>query len=162
MNKPSIYVETSIISYIVARPSRDIVTAARQTLTEEWWQENISKYKIHISTLVLDEASKGNRKLANKRLELIENFPILDVNNKVEHLANLLITQKKVPENSVEDAFHIAIAAVHGMDYLLTWNFKHINNIEMKTKIYRTIARSGLKSPIICSLEELGGLDYEK
>lgn len=111
----SVYVETSVISYYTARPSRDIVTAARHTITQEWWDEARDK--------------AGDSGAAQRRLNAISGLPILEINDAAEELAKRLIDEGLVPETSSEDALHIALATV------LTWNFRHINNAEMKSQI---------------------------
>jgi predicted nucleic acid-binding protein len=155
----SVYVETSVLSYYTARLSRDIVTAARQTITQEWWDEARERYEIYISSMVLEEAKTGDHEAARKRLTAISGLPILEINKAAEDLAKHLVDEQVVPENSAEDALHIAVATVHGMDFLLTWNFRHINNAEMKAKIRATIEALGYECPIICSPEELGGIE---
>ena len=154
-----VYVETSVVSYYTARLSRDIVTAARQTITQEWWDEARERYEIYISTLVVEEAKTGDSEAARKRLTAISGLPILEINNAAEELAKRLVAEELIPETSAEDALHIALATVHGMDFLLTWNFRHINNAEMKAKIRAAIEALGYQCPIICSPEELGGIE---
>ena len=154
-----VYVETSVVSYYTARLSRDIVTAARQTITQEWWDEARERYEIYISTLVVEEAKIGDSEAARKRLTAISGLPILEINDAAEELAKRLVDEELIPETSAEDALHIALATVHGMDFLLTWNFRHINNAEMKAKIRAAIEAVGYECPIICSPEELGGIE---
>ena len=142
-----VYVETSVISYYTARLSRDIVTAARQTITQEWWDEARERYEIYISTLVVEEAKAGDSEAARLRLTAISELPILEINNAAEELAKRLMAEELIPETSAEDALHIALATVHGMDFLLTWNFRHINNAEMKAKIRAAIEALGYEDP---------------
>lgn len=156
---PSVYIETSVISYHTSRLSRDIVTAARQTITQEWWDESSGQYEIFISALVVEEAKAGDSAAARKRLEVIEGLPFLEINESAEQIAQRLIDEELVPKTSAEDALHIALATVHGMDFLLTWNFRHINNAEMKARIRVAIEAAGYECPVICSPEELGGID---
>jgi len=153
----TVYIESSVISYLTSRPSRDLVTAARQTITLEWWDERKSEYEVYISVLVEEEISRGNPTEADRRLSAVEEIPALDISDPANALAKNLIKQKAVPENSEEDALHIAIAAFSGIDYLLTWNFKHINNAETKTAIIKVVESHGLVCPILCSPEELVG-----
>ncbi|OQW61846.1 MAG: hypothetical protein A4S17_09195 [Proteobacteria bacterium HN_bin10] len=155
----SVYVETSVISYYAARPSRDIVTAARQTITQEWWTESRGHYEIYISVLVLEEAKAGDTVAAQRRSDALSGLPILEMNDAVESLAKQLIDGGLIPKTSAEDALHIALATVHGMDFLLTWNFRHINNAEAKARIGAAIEALGYECPIICSPEELGGIE---
>ncbi|MDF0666824.1 MAG: type II toxin-antitoxin system VapC family toxin [Nitrospira sp.] len=155
----SVYVETSVISYYAGRPSRDIVTAARQAITQEWWNETRGRYEIYISVLVVEEAKAGDVVAAQRRLDAISGLPILEINDAAESLARRLIEMGLISETSAEDALHIALATVHAMDFLLTWNFRHINNAEAKVRIGAAIEVLGYECPIICSPEELGGIE---
>ncbi|MDH4187060.1 MAG: type II toxin-antitoxin system VapC family toxin [Nitrospira sp.] len=155
----SVYVETSVISYYAARPSQDIVTAARQTITQEWWNEARGRYESYISVLVVEEAKAGDAVAAQRRSDALSGLPILEINDATVSLAKHLIDGGLIPETSAEDALHIAVATVHGMDFLLTWNFRHINNAEMKARIGAAIEALGYECPIICSPEELGGIE---
>lgn len=155
----SVYVETSVISYYAARPSRDIVTAARQTITQEWWNEERARFDIYISVLVVEEAKAGDSVAAQRRADAISGLPILEINEAAEVVAKQLVDGGLIPVTSAEDALHIALAAVHGMDFLLTWNFRHINNAEAKARIGAAIGVLGYECPIICSPEELGGIE---
>lgn len=155
----SVYVETSVISYYAARPSRDIVAAARQTITQEWWNEERERYEIYISVLVVEEAKAGDAVAAQRRAEALSGLPILEINDATSSVAKRLIDGGLIPATSVEDALHIALAAVHGMEFLLTWNFRHINNAEAKARIGAAIEALGYECPVICSPEELGGLE---
>ena len=152
-----VYLETSVISYYTARPSRDIVTAARQTLTQEWWEDAREKFDLYVSVLVVEEAKAGGAEAAQRRLAAISGLPILEINVAAEQLGKRLIEEGTIPLSRAEDALHISLATVHGMDFLLTWNFRHINNAEMKARIRTVIEASGYESPVICSPEELGG-----
>ena len=152
----TVYVESSVISYLASRPSRDLVTAARQTITLEWWEERRRQYEVYISTLVEEEISRGDSSAAKRRLAYVAEIPALEVTDQANVLAKDLLKQRAVPKNSAEDALHIGIAAAMGMEYLLTWNFKHINNAETKTMIAKVIEVHGFVSPVLCSPEELG------
>lgn len=153
---PSVYLETSVVSYHTAELSRDMVTAARQTVTQEWWTESREQFELFISVLVVEEAQSGNPDKAEKRLALIEDLPILQINDPAEEIAKRLIAEQLVPNSSAEDALPIALATVHGIDFLLTWNFRHINNARMKSRIRSAIEARGYECPVICSPEELG------
>jgi predicted nucleic acid-binding protein len=150
-----VYIESSVISYITARPSRDVVTSARQSITIEWWDNRRSKYDVYISELVVEEIASGDKSAAQKRLNIVKDIPNLEIKLVAKELADLLISEGAVPENSPEDALHIGLAAAHGVDYLLTWNFKHINNATKRAEIVRVIENQGYISPILCSPEEL-------
>ncbi|MEM6406256.1 MAG: type II toxin-antitoxin system VapC family toxin [Pseudomonadota bacterium] len=152
----TVYVESSVISYLASRPSRDLVTAARQAITAEWWEKRRRQYEVYISTLVEEEISRGDPSSAERRLAYVAEITALDVTDQANALAKDLIKQGAVPKNSEEDALHIGISAAAGMEYLLTWNFKHINNAETKTAIAKVIEAHGFVSPVLCSPEELG------
>ena len=147
--------ESSIISYLTARPSRDVVTSARQALTIEWWEDRRNQYEVYVSELVLDEIGSGDSEAAQRRLNVVKQIGNLEITEVAKELACLLIAQKGVPENSPEDALHIGIAASQSISYLLTWNFKHINNAATRSKIRSIIEDYGFVCPTLCSPEEL-------
>ena len=155
MEKPAIYIETSIISYFVARPSRDLIVAAHQQLTTEWWRERSGDYDLFISQIVIDEARAGEPEMAAKRTALIEGLPLLEINEDVTHLAEALVKSRAVPKKAAADALHISVACVGRVDYLLTWNCKHIANAKMRSAIEKTCRSAGYATPIICTPEEL-------
>jgi len=155
----SVYIESSIISYLTSRASRDVVKAGRQAVTSEWWLKHRIRYEVYISALVEDEISGGDPVAAAQRMQAVTDIPSVVITPEAQTLAEALVASKAVPANSARDALHIAVAAAQGMDYLLTWNFKHINNAETKALIARIVEASGLECPILCSPEELGGYD---
>jgi len=154
----SVYIESSVISYLTARPSRDVVTAGRQAITSEWWQKNLSRYEAYISVLVIEEISAGNAEAAAQRINIVEALPVVSISTQALALAAALLASKAVPANSDRDALHIAIAATQGAAYLLTWNFKHINNVETRALIAKVVSDNGFACPALCSPEELGGI----
>lgn len=139
--KESVYLETTIVSYLTAWLSRDLIRAAHQQITQEWWNNRRGDFKVFVSALVINEASAGDAGAAGKRLEALDGVALLDVNLKVENLAKALIANKALPPKAATDALHIAVAAVHGIDYLLSWNCKHIANAEMQVAIERACVR---------------------
>ena len=155
--KPVVYIESSVISYLVSRPSRDVIVAGRQAVTIEWWEKEKRRFELRVSALVEEEIGRGDPSSAERRRELLEAVPSLAVSDNALFLAESLIAQKAIPVGSEDDALHIAIAAAQGVDYLLTWNFKHINNAETKKAITRVVESLGNVCPVICSPEELGG-----
>jgi len=155
--KETVYIETSVISYFASNPSRDLVVAARQEVTRGKWPEILKSFETFISALVIQEAEQGAADAAEKRLVAISKMPVLPISDEAEGLASLLIRNGPIPEQYLEDALHIALATVNGMDYLLTWNFSHINNAQMKAKIISVVEAEGYKCPTICSPEELLG-----
>lgn len=153
--KPRLYIETSIPSYLTARRSRDLIATANQELTQEWWETRKDDFYLVISEFVLREASAGDPIAASNRLASIAGIPELNVTDEVGELARMLIEQIPIPKKAQLDAFHIAIAAVHGIDYLLTWNCTHINNAEFRPRIEAICRSQGFEPPIICTPQEL-------
>jgi len=155
--KDTVYVETSVISYFTSKPSRDLVIAGRQEITREKWPKIIEIFDLYVSALIIQEAEQGDSNAAQKRIDAILDLPVLAISDEAEKLASILIKDGAIPEQYPEDALHIAIATVNGIDYLLTWNFSHINNVQMKSKIISIIEDNGYQCPIVCSPEELLG-----
>ncbi|MCY7345997.1 MAG: type II toxin-antitoxin system VapC family toxin [Pyrinomonadaceae bacterium] len=155
--KPAVYLEASIISYLTAYQSRDVIVLARQKITEDWWEHNRQKYELFVSDLVEQEASAGNVLMSKRRLKIIKTLKNLATSEKAVELAEILVKRKAVPENSVADALHIAIATVEQMNFLLTWNFKHIANAQMQSKIEKVCRDEGFEPVTICTPEELLG-----
>lgn len=153
--KGRVYLETSFISYLTARPSRDLVVAANQQVTQDWWHSRRTDFEVYVSGLVAREASIGDPEAAEKRLEIIGQLPLLQFEAKVFSLAGRLVEAGVIPEAAQADSLHVAIAAVNGMDYLLTWNFKHIANATMRSRIEHALFAAGYEAPIICSPQEL-------
>lgn len=156
--KQTVYIESSIISYLTSRPNRDVIIAGRQAITLDWWENNRHRFDLRISILVEEEISKGDPLAAQLRLERISEIPSLSISDEAIRIADLLLTNGAVPKGSEEDALHIGIAAAQGANYLLTWNFKHINNAETKEEIIRIVEFCGYACPQLCSPEELGGM----
>lgn len=152
----SVYIESSVISYLVARPSRDVIIAARQAITEIWWQNRRAEFELYISALVEQEIAQGDPDAAERRLRAVEKIPLLATSPEAQSLAEDLLARGAIPANSEEDALHIGIAAAAGIDFLLTWNFKHINNAYTKAAIMAVVEAHGFVCPILCSPEELG------
>ncbi len=155
--KPKVYLETTIISYLAAKPSRDLIIAAHQELTNEWWENRRKQFDLFVSQLVIQESKAGDKNASQKRLSILESIPLLELNEDVASLARDLIKEKALPKKAVEDALHIAIAITHGVDYLLTWNCKHIANAEKQHSITTTCHKKDFEAPIICTPEELMG-----
>lgn len=152
-----VYIETSIISYLAARPSRDLITAARQQLTHEWWNRRRSAFDVCISELVVAEAASGDPDAAERRAQLLRGLPSLSISEEATALARNLVRQAGLPPRAGADAFHIALAACHGIDYLLTWNSTHIANAELRPKVERACRDSGYEPPVMCTPDELMG-----
>ena len=156
--KPSVYIETTIPSYYTSLPSRDVVIAGHQATTQEWWERRLSHFRPFVSQVVLDEAALGNASFARRRLEVLASFPILELRDDVIALANAFIDAGPLPKKAARDALHIAVSAIHGLDFLVTWNCAHIANAEMNPRIVSICHDHGLECPVICTPEELMGL----
>lgn len=154
---PSLYVETSIPSYLTAWPAHNLIAAAHQTMTRDWWEQRRASFQLFISQLVITEASAGDPGAARLRLDALAGIPLLPFTNEVEWIAGELERLGLVPPSAAADAFHIAFAAVHAMDYLLTWNCKHIANAERLPAIEEFLAENGFAVPFVCTPEELMG-----
>jgi len=153
--KESIYLETTVVSYYTSKPSRDIVALAHQEITRQWWPIAIRRYDIFISEVVTEEASFGDPEAAKRRLEELKDFPHLELNDKVEEMAQVYMERLNIPEKSFRDAAHLAIACVHNIDYLVTWNCAHLANGEVIKKLMKINESIGIHTPIICTPEEL-------
>lgn len=149
------YVETTIVSYLTARPTRDVVRRAHQRLTREWWQTRRNKFDLYVSPVVLQEAGAGDPLPARRRLAALSGLPVLAATPEAVDLARALVTYGPVPDRAEIDAFHIAIATVHGIEYLLTWNCAHIANAQMRTGIENVCRNLGYEPPVLCTPEEL-------
>jgi len=157
MPTPRVYVETTIVSYLTAWPSRDLVMAGRQQVTRDWWNNRRHRFDLFISQVVVHEASAGDANAARLRLDAIKGIPLLDVTEEVEALAPILIGPSLLPPNAIDDAAHLATAAIHKMDFLLTWNLRHLANAQVAREAYNVIRRYGYEPPTICTPEALEG-----
>lgn len=158
MDKKSVYIETSIVSYLTAQPSRDLLAAAWQKATVDWWDTQRSRFDLYTSDLALEEAAKGDAEAAARRLEVLGAIAVLAITDAVRDLSHALIRDGALPPRALDNALHIALAAVHGADYLLTWNCRHIDNAEMKPLIRSVCAVNGHACPEICTPQELMGV----
>jgi hypothetical protein len=153
--KPKVYIETTFVSYLQARPSRDVVIAGHQQTTHEWWKVHRASYELCVSHLVIQEAGSGDPQAANERLEILKPMTFVETTADALALAKELIHAGALPPKAANDALHIAIAAAQGMPYLLTWNCRHMANATMRPMIESVCLTLGLKAPIICTPEEL-------
>jgi hypothetical protein len=152
-----IYIETTIASHLAARPSRDVVIAGHQQTTREWWDTRRESYEMCISEVVLEEAALGDPQAAQDRLDLLNDMTLLPIAPEVLPLAEALVQAGALPAQAAHDALHIAVSAVNGIPYLLTWNCRHLANATMRPIIEAVCAAKGFKAPIICTPEELLG-----
>ncbi len=155
--KKRVYLETTVISYLAARPSRDLVTAAHQQITVEWWHDRRAHFDVFVSSLVLEELRRGDVDAADRRANLISGIKVVGLNTDVARLARDLVELKAIPRAASADALHVAAAAAHRMDFLVTWNCSHINNAQMIDKMRRICDLKGFSCPVICTPEELSG-----
>jgi hypothetical protein len=156
--KRSVYIETTIPSYLTAWPSRDLVRAAHQQVTREWWTRR-QVFDLYSSRLVVQECQAGDEQAAVDRLAALAGIPLLEQGADVAELAQALMRGVPLPERAAADSVHIATAAVHGMDYLLTWNCNHIGNATLRPQIEVVCRAAGFEPPLICTPEELPAED---
>ena len=153
--KQRVYIETSIVSYLTARPSRDVVVAGHQELTRQWWEERSSRFELVISELVEQEAGKGDPEAAAARLTALRPTRVLAVSDAAVALGERLVSAGPIPRESAADALHISVAAVNGSDFLLTWNCTHIANAAHRHDIEALVEDAGFGCPVICTPGEL-------
>ncbi|MEX1041787.1 MAG: type II toxin-antitoxin system VapC family toxin [Pirellulaceae bacterium] len=150
-----VYVETTVVGNIAGRlhPNPDI--ASRQRITRQWWKTATSRYRLVTSQVTVDECGDGDPSAAAERLEILEGIPLLDESADAEMLAELLISRKAVPASEPRDALHIATASMNGVQFIATWNFKHILNPHLQARIAGTCREAGYVPPVICTPEQL-------
>ena len=156
--KPRIYVETSVLSYLTSRDSASLVGSSRQLLTRRWWERR-ADFELFESEVLVRECRDGDTLAAARRMEALDGIPFLSLTQHAAELAALMLSESILPAKAAEDALHIAIAAVHKVDFLLSWNFKHIANPVIQAKIAAKLQAVGLALPFICPPEELLGED---
>jgi hypothetical protein len=152
---PAVYLETTIPSYLTAWKSPDVVMAARQQLTREWWDNRRQAFDVFVSQLVIDEASAGDPEAVARRLSVLEDIPLIESQEDTDELVESLARSLSLPNRATADALHIALAVVNGMDYLLTWNCTHIANAVNRPIIESVCESIGYQAPVICTPEEL-------
>ena len=155
--KPKVYIETSVISYLAARPSRDVIIAGRQAETHDWWENWREQYELYISALVEQEIGRGDPEQVAARNAYIGGLTSVAISDAAVQVSKMLLRSCAVPAGSEDDALHIGIAATQSAEFLMTWNFKHINNAAKKTSIAIVVNSCGYKCPLFCAPNELGG-----
>lgn len=155
MEKQRVYIETSIISYLTARPSRDLVIAGNQQITADWWKNARPKFDCYISQFVRNEIMKGDKIAAAKRLEVTNEFQLLEYFEDIDKLANYYFKVLNIPEKARFDSYHLAMACIHNIDYLLSWNCKHIANAKINGIIRDYNNKIGINTPYLCTPYEL-------
>ena len=158
MDKKTVYIETSIVSYLTARPTSDLLAAAWQKTTVDWWDTQRHRFDLYTSDVTVEEAGRGDPEAATRRLEALSGIPILPITEAVGALSKALLQERALPAKALDDSLHIAVSAVHGVDYLLTWNFRHLDNAETKPIIRSVCTIHGYTSPEICTPQELMGV----
>jgi hypothetical protein len=152
--KSRVYIETSVVSYLTALPCRDIVQAAHQQITRDWWATR-EQFDLFTSQVVLDEAAQGHPEAAVRRLSALGGIALLDLTEQARDLAARFLASGAMPAKAATDALHVAVAVIHGMEYLLTWNCSHIANASIRGKIETMCRSANLQPPLICTPEEL-------
>jgi len=153
----TVYIETSIISYLTARPSGNLLAAAWQKVTIDWWDTQRSRFDLFVSDVVIEEAGRGDEAAVARRLEALAGIPLLAITDDVMALSEALIEARALPKKAIGDSLHIALSVVHGIDYLLTWNCRHIDNAETKPIIREVCLANRYGYPEICTPRELMG-----
>lgn len=151
----TVYLETTVIGNIAGRLHPNASIADRQNITRKWWDTASLRYRLVTSQITLDECSDGDPVAAAERLSIVSGIELLDVNDAASALTKALLKGLAVPVSQPRDALHIAIAAVHGIEFIATWNFKHILNPHVQTRIMNTCRNQGYAPPVICTPEQL-------
>lgn len=157
----TVYIETSVVSYLTALPARELLAAAWQSASSRWWETRRQRFELFTSQLVVDESREGHPEAAQRRLNALAGIPHLSMPDPVTNLATVLLTEGALPQKATDDALHVALSAYHGVDYLLTWNCRHLDNAEMKPLMRRVCTVHGYTCPEICTPLELMGDDDE-
>jgi hypothetical protein len=155
MNKPTAYIETTVIGHLTGRVLGDPIVAGRQTVTRQWWPSAVAKYHLFVSKVVADECSSGDPEAARERLAILDSLDFVAASTRVDDLARELMKGFAVPVTEPRDAVHISLAAVNGLEYLVSWNFKHIVNPTTRSAIERVCLDAGFVPPMICTPDEL-------
>ena len=153
--RPTVYIETTVVSYYTARPSRDLIVAAHQQITNEWWNDVLPGCAPHVSPVVLAETGRGDPRMAERRLDILSGMPLLELTDEVVGLADEYFATLGLSEGARPDSYHLALATWHGMDCLVTWNCKHLASTRVRRLVSEVNARRGIRTPDICTPEEL-------
>ncbi|VXD15042.1 conserved hypothetical protein [Planktothrix paucivesiculata PCC 9631] len=155
----TVYIETSIIGYLTARPTDNLIVAANMKITQDWWDEYCNSLVLYTSELVEDEAQRGDSIIATQRLILLQSLTFLELTEEATDLAQEFLQQSNLPQKASNDALHIALATVYGLNYLLTWNCKHMANSQIQRKLSEISCNLGYTLPFICTPYEFLNLD---
>lgn len=157
-----IYIESTIPSYLVARPARDLLQAARQQTSKDWWDLKRHQHELFTSEIVLAEISEGEAAMAQQRLEVMDGIKTLRVTEDTEALTRRILESGLLPLAADRDAAHIALATIYEMDILLSWNCRHIANASIQARLRRLAGQMGLTLPVLCTPDEMTGELYEQ
>jgi hypothetical protein len=155
--KPKLYLETTIPSCLTSRPSRDLIVAANQLITRQWWEERRPHFEVCVSQFVIDEVASGDPAVAAECLKVIKGLPVLATTAEAVDLARKILQLGLIPQRAIDYARHIALAATHQVDFLMTWNCSHIASPFAGRRIKRLCEESGFECPVICTPHELLG-----
>ncbi len=155
MARPTVYIESTIISYYAASRTRDLILAAHQEITREWWESVLPTLDPYVSQIVFDEISRGDADAAQRRLATVGEFKVLEMTADVASLADMYFNALSIPQKARNDSLHMALAVYHGMDYLVSWNCTHISSGRVRNVVTRINDQRGYQTPIICTPEEL-------
>lgn len=153
----TVYIETTIPSFLTALPSKNLIVAGKQEVTRQWWEKRKANYHLCASQYVLDEASIGDEAAARKRMEALDRIELLEVDEEVIRLVKVIMTTGLIPSKAETDAGHIAVSARHGIDFMITWNCTHIANAEILGRLNYIVSEAGYFLPTICTPDELFG-----
>ncbi|MEQ9620662.1 type II toxin-antitoxin system VapC family toxin [Coleofasciculus chthonoplastes] len=157
----TVYIETSILGHLTARPTDNLILAANIKITQDWWNDFRGSFVLYASEVVEDEAARGDQEIAHRRLNLLQSLMLLELTEEALELAQAFLNQSNLPSKASNDALHIALATVYGLDYLLTWNCKHMANAKIQRKLSQISSQLGYVLPIICTPYELIGYEEE-
>lgn len=157
----TVYIETSILGHLTARPTDNLILAANIKITQDWWNDFRGSFVLYASEVVEDEAARGDQEIAARRLNLLQSLMLLELTEEALELAQAFLNQSNLPSKASNDALHIALATVYGLDYLLTWNCKHMANAQIQRKLSQISSQLGYVLPIICTPYELIGYEEE-
>ena len=155
--KQRVYIETSVASYLTARPSRDLVVAAHQEITRDWWLNYRHNFQLYVSEITLGEAARGDKAAAARRLAELRDIEIVRLSNDARALARSFIDKRIIPVRAFDDALHVALATTQEVEFLLTWNCRHIANAEITVRLKQACTLWGYEMPILCTPEQLMG-----
>ncbi|MEI6443307.1 MAG: type II toxin-antitoxin system VapC family toxin [Nostocales cyanobacterium ELA583] len=157
----SVYIETSILGHLTARPTDNLIVAANVKITQDWWNEYRRSFMLYASEIVEDEAGKGDPEMASQRLNLLQSLMLLELTEEAFELSQAFLSQSNLPQKAFNDALHMALATVYNLDYLLTWNCKHMANAQIQRKLAQISSDLGYVLPVICTPYELIGYNLE-